>query len=423
MRKWYPGMEGGPLHRILLALDVIERIPPVILGILLGLATLAAGWLLQALGVASGVALAAGLTLAAAIAVDWVLLAALPQAGRSYGPVKPPLVILAGLRAAANLGLGLLSLADLPEPWAIGLLAVAQLCGTLLAVRGFWIEPQTLTVTRHTLVSDKLAPDAPALRVLHLADIHMERITERDREVVRQAQALQPEVIVFTGDFLNLSRIYDREAWAALREMLGALRAPLGVYVVTGTPAVDQPEVVPRLLDGLNVRWLRDERVVIGQDGRQVEIVGLACTHIPEQDAPRLAALVDGTAPDYFTLLLYHSPDLAPDAARLGVDLQLSGHTHGGQVRLPWYGALYASSIYGKRFEMGLRQVEAMRLFVSRGIGMEGKGAPRVRFLCPPEIALFEIRGMESQTLAPPAGPGPWGRGARSAGVNADGRG
>jgi len=148
-------------------------------------------------------------------------------------------------------------------------------------------------------------------------------------------------------------------------------------------------------VEGLtNLRWLQDERVTIGTDGRQVEIVGLRCTHIPPDDAPRLQALLNGgAASDRFTILLYHSPDLAPDAAQMGIDLQLSGHTHGGQVRLPLYGALYASSIYGKRFEMGLRRVGALQVYTSRGIGLEGMGAPRVRFLCPPEIVLFEIVG------------------------------
>jgi len=73
--------------------------------------------------------------------------------------------------------------------------------------------------------------------------------------------------------------------------------------------------------------------------------------------------------------------------------LQLSGHTHGGQVRLPVYGALYAASLYGKRFESGRRQVGDLTLYVTRGIGLEGKSAPRVRFLCPPEIILWEING------------------------------
>lgn len=98
-----------------------------------------------------------------------------------------------------------------------------------------------------------------------------------------------------------------------------------------------------------------------------------------------------------FTLLLYHSPDLMPEAARAGVDLFLAGHTHGGQIRLPLIGALVTSSIYWKRYEMGLYTEGHTRLYVSRGIGMEGLGAPRARFLCPPEIELFELRGTENE--------------------------
>jgi predicted MPP superfamily phosphohydrolase len=92
---------------------------------------------------------------------------------------------------------------------------------------------------------------------------------------------------------------------------------------------------------------------------------------------------------------LYHTPDLAPVAAAQGVDLQLSGHTHGGQVRLPFFGALFTSSLYGKKFEAGRYQVGALTLYVSRGIGLEGKGAPRARFLCPPEMILWEIGALD----------------------------
>jgi len=94
-----------------------------------------------------------------------------------------------------------------------------------------------------------------------------------------------------------------------------------------------------------------------------------------------------------FTLLLYHTPDLMPQAVRAGVDLYLCGHTHGGQIRLPLIGALVTSSRFWKRYEMG-RYVEGnTTLYVNRGLGMEGFGAPRARFLCPPEIALLELRG------------------------------
>jgi predicted MPP superfamily phosphohydrolase len=140
-----------------------------------------------------------------------------------------------------------------------------------------------------------------------------------------------------------------------------------------------------------NVRWLRGESVRVEHEGRKIEIVGLDCTHKPFLDAPVMLKSMNGSGPDTFRILLYHTPDLAPEAAQAGIDLQLSGHTHGGQLRLPFYGALYAASLYGKAFESGRRQVGNLTLYVSRGIGMEGGGAPRMRFNCAPEIILWEL--------------------------------
>lgn len=363
----FPGTHGNQFDLVLRFMDQIEALPaPVFAGLLLGLAALPTfGQWAWALG------------LWAFLLADWALLAALPRAGKSFGPAKPPALMLAVLR---------LPFAVLPWPAA----SVIQLIGTALVVYAFWIEPHRLTVTRQTLRSPKLAPGAAPLRLLHLGDLHIERVTQRERDLIALTRTLGPDVIVFTGDFLNLSNIHDPVAWEACRSVLRELAAPLGVFAVTGSPAVDQETVVPQLLDGMPLRWLRDEKVTVENQGHKVDLLGVTCSHKPFVDGPRLRALLDG-ARDNATVLLYHSPDLAPDAAEMGIDLQLSGHTHGGQVRFPLYGALYAGSLYGKQFECGRYAVGGLTLYVTRGIGMEGKGAPRVRFLCPPEITLWEI--------------------------------
>ncbi|HET7375593.1 MAG TPA: hypothetical protein VFK30_02730, partial [Anaerolineae bacterium] len=124
-----------------------------------------------------------------------------------------------------------------------------------------------------------------------------------------------------------------------------------------------------------------------------VRLIGLNCTHDLSLDAPQLDRLSREVQSDKFNLLLYHSPDLMPEAIQASIDLYLCGHTHGGQVRLPFFGAIMTGSIYGKRYEMGRYQANHTTLYVSRGVGLEGKGAPRMRFLCPPEIELIELRG------------------------------
>ena len=262
------------------------------------------------------------------------------------------------------------------------------------ALGALWLEPQRLTVTRQSLRSPKLA-SGPPLVLVHFGDVHIERITERERVLLKAIEEMHPDLIAFSGDFLSTSYVRDPAAWEACRWLFFQLRAPLGVFVVAGSPAVDRPEILPRLLAGTPVRWLQNERVTLRAGARTIEVIGVTCTHRPFVDAPVLERLL-AEAPQgetAFRILLYHTPDLAPDAAPSGIDLQLSGHTHGGQVRLPGYGALVTASLYGKAFEMGRYEVGDMTLYVTRGVGLEGTLAPRVRFLCPPEIVRWELSG------------------------------
>ncbi len=367
-RRYFPGTTGNTFDVVLHVAEIIDRIPlPLFGALLLGLAILVtrAHWLFS-------------FGLWGFMLLDWLLVGLLPRAGKSYGPPQPPVLILSVARAVMAL-----------LPLAVAL--PAQIVGTLLVVYGFWIEPHRLTLTRQKLVTNKLAAGR-TLRVLHLGDIHVERVTGRERRLNRMIKELSPDLILFSGDFLNLSYREDPQAVEEVREILKEWAAPLGVFAVTGSPAVDLPEAVPHILDGLPLRWLKDERVTISFEGQPVDLIGLTCSHKPFLDGPRLKSLL-AEKPEHFTLLLYHTPDLAPQAAEAGVDLQLSGHTHGGQVRLPFYGALFTGSLYGKRFEAGRVNLEGLTLYVTRGIGMEGAGAPRVRFLCPPEIILWEISG------------------------------
>jgi predicted MPP superfamily phosphohydrolase len=375
--KNFPGTNGNSFDVVLHVADLIEGLPGPLFALVLLIPPLLVALLHRSWWWLLGLWL---FNLA-----DWTLLACLPRIGRSYGPAKPPAVLLAVLRFFPSL---------LPLPLAVA----AQVLGTLLVIYAFWIEPLGLELTHQRLTSPKLPP-GPPLRVLHLADLHAEiQLTAREQRLRAQLRELAPDVILFSGDFLNLSYLDDPRALAAARLVLAELHAPLGVYAVSGSPAVDKPSLVPQVLAGLdNIRWLQDEVVSLPHAGGRVDVVGLTCTHKPFVDGPRLrAVLADAylgqpASERPFTILLYHTPDLAPEAAEAGIDLQLSGHTHGGQVRLPLYGALFAGSLYGKSFEAGRIQQNGLTLYVSRGIGLEGKGAPRVRFLTPPEIILWEL--------------------------------
>ncbi len=231
------------------------------------------------------------------------------------------------------------------------------------------------------------------VKILHLGDLHFERQTIRETALLQKVKELKPDLILLSGDILNLSRLHDEQSWQGARAIFQQLSAPLGVYLVTGSPAVDLEEIIPHLLVDLPVRLLKDEAITIPVGSDFITLVGSFCSHHPHEDGPALEILTQSIADKHrYRILLYHTPDLAPVAARLGYDLQLSGHTHGGQVCLPLYGALFTGSLYGKQFESGLYQMEDMKLYITRGIGLEGAGAPRVRFLCPPRSSSGKFR-------------------------------
>jgi Icc-related predicted phosphoesterase len=135
-------------------------------------------------------------------------------------------------------------------------------------------------VTRLQVVSPKLAGNLP-LRVLHLSDLHIERITARERKLLELVDEMRPDLIVFTGDLLNLSYVHDARAQADCREILSRLHAPLGVFAVSGSPSVDPPQVATELLDGLDICRLHNEaqRVRMSSgDAPALTLVGVTCT-------------------------------------------------------------------------------------------------------------------------------------------------
>ncbi len=387
-----PDYRPRALHVVLVVTELLGRVSPIMLTpAWLALAVIAC-WPWDGLRIyAFGLALSFTL-------LDGLGLALLPHLGRSFGPVVPPLLALTLLRTGITVAGGLLW----GTPLTLTAVAGVQLAIAAVSLYATWIEPFRVRVTQAELRSPKLVRrkrSEPPIRLLHISDLHVERITSRERKLLDLVEELKPDVIVLTGDYLNLSSVRDPEAQAEVRSLLNQLcersssddHADPPIYAITGSPPVDLKSVVPRIFDGLDITWLLDEVANVEIKGQRICLAGLRCTGERSQDVPRLRHLLSEVRDDPFTLLLYHSPDLMPEAVELGVDLYLCGHTHGGQLRLPLFGALITSSAFWKRYEMGRYDEQGTTLYVSRGLGMEGLGAPRARFLSPPEIILWTL--------------------------------
>jgi len=392
-----PVSASNLLHHVLVGLYALTRLPWPLWTVLL--IAVAAGlgrlWMWRT-GSPGAAWLSVGSYLACVLA-DWAWLASLPRRSLSFGPVAPPLLGLALARWVLGLLLLLLFLGGLAPmvSAAIGAGLQLLLLGTVVYTTG--VEPFALGVTHLELLSSKL-PQGARLRLVQISDLHVERTTRRERELVERVRALDADYVLLTGDYLNFSFVGEQRAIDDARWVLSHLHARKGIYAVRGTHQVDANWVLPVLFEGLPIRWLRSESVLLHEDGFALLVAGASSTRRPDIDGPAvdraLAALPRGeTAKKTFAVLLFHLPDAVPQAQAAGVDLYLAGHTHGGQLRLPLYGALVTATASGKRYEMGRYDLDGLTLYVSRGLGMEGMGAPRARFLCPPEIVCIDVVG------------------------------
>ncbi|MBC7811937.1 MAG: metallophosphoesterase [Burkholderiales bacterium] len=388
-------MERGLLHNMLTYADSLQALPNfgVALALILNAALVGVCWAVtQPLEIAL---LAAGLCLTAS-AVDWGLLWALPRTGRSFGPEKPSALALSALRAIVLSALGLFF-----APLWLGL--VLMLAVSITVYYSTWIEPFALGVTRERLTARgwKAAATTPPLRVLHIGDIHVERVTQRERRLNALIKELKPDIIVFSGDFVNISYKNDPTAEAAVREVISEWQAPLGVYCVPGTSTVESVERVQEFVKGMdNLKLLANRWLSINTPSGAFHILGMVTTHNIDVDRKAFQRMMLSAPKGGFRLLLAHAPDIAPEADAAGMDLYVAGHTHGGQIRLPFIGAVFTASHLGRRFAMGRHDLKNITVYTTRGVGLEGLGAPRARFLCPPEIVLWEIGGAVNEKLA-----------------------
>jgi uncharacterized protein len=258
-------------------------------------------------------------------------------------------------------------------------------------VDGLFIEPQAVKVEQISAQTSHWAAGVAPLRIVQLSDIHMEQIlTHRDRDAIRLVDDLKPDLILLTGDYLSIEESENPRSLANLRDMIGQLHAKYGIYAVWGN--TDPHAVRGRWFDGLGVIVLQDEITSLHINGQTVRLLGLDKRYPFSRDQDAFARMITQVPNDGVNILLYHTPDLMPEAAASGkIDLYLAGHTHGGQIRLPFYGAIFTSSLYYKKYEAGFYHEGRTTLYVNRGLGLEGGPAPRIRFLCPPEVASISL--------------------------------
>jgi uncharacterized protein len=241
-------------------------------------------------------------------------------------------------------------------------------------------EPNRLKISRVNVPIKRLPPGLDGLRIVLMSDFHLFPFTSADliQQAIRQASTLQPDIALFAGDF-----VYS-EAGAAyeLSPILAQLNSKLGSFAVLGNhDHVKGAEIVQNALERSGIEVLNNRGVTLSFGPSGLYLAGMDSMAAGCPDVRAAFSDHRGNSP---TLVLAHEPDTIDYYSQEApIDLQLSGHSHGGQIRLPGFGPVILPT-FGRRYPRGLYQINDSQLFTSQGIGTVDLP---VRINCPPEIA------------------------------------
>ncbi len=248
-----------------------------------------------------------------------------------------------------------------------------------------------LEVSRVSIALPHLPGAMDGMRIAHLSDLHLKQCTSEAQieHAVEECNALKPDAIALTGDFMSFSTRH----MGLLAELLSPLEAPHGIFAILGNhDFMSGPEEVEKRLKERRFTVLRNETRQIHTDGGVLHVAGADSRYAGAPDVRRTFA---GWKQGQPLVTLMHEPDVVDEFAAAGVEgLQLSGHTHGGQIRIM---NLQPMSMrlprWGQKYVAGHYRVGSMQVYVNRGVG--SVGVP-LRLCCPPEVTEVTLRSAEA---------------------------
>ena len=269
---------------------------------------------------------------------------------------------------------------------------IAALIAALFLLPVLWvfvIEPSRLILNEQTIAMARWPGSLNGLKVAAIADIHAGSPfidAGKLRLLVDRTNAAKPDVIVLLGDYMVTNSWHSKQvAPEVIAAELKRLQAPLGVYAVLGNHDwwFDRWRV-RRALEGQGIRVMDNEVVRLEKNGQGFWVVGIADVWSGTDDIVGTAEKVAAGEP---AIAITHNPDILPRLPSTFV-LTLGGHTHGGQVNLPFLGRRIVPSEFGQRYAAGHIEEDGKHMFVTTGVGMS---VFPVRFRVPPEIALLTL--------------------------------
>lgn len=260
------------------------------------------------------------------------------------------------------------------------------------------IEPHMLDITLHDFPNPLLPKEFNGFKIVQFSDTHLgfQYNLEQFQKLIKKINGLEPDMIVFTGDLMDNPNEFKEIQ--QIIQALSKLRAPFGKFAVYGNHDHGGygSDIYRKIVQEAGITLLVNEaRTVTLLNGSSIHIAGVDDSMLGH---PNIESALSGLPENSYTILLSHAPDFASVASNYNIQLQLSGHSHGGQIQIPFWGPVVTPP-HGEKYPEGFYQLgdnQGLTLYVNRGLGTTRLP---FRFLSKPELTLFTLtrEGVETR--------------------------
>ncbi|KXY17921.1 metallophosphoesterase [Bacillus sp. FSL K6-0067] len=251
-----------------------------------------------------------------------------------------------------------------------------------------YIEPHLLSFTEHTLKSQLIPKSFHGMKILQFSDLHLGYYFSLHHlsKIVSKINAVKPDIVLFTSDLIDNYQTYTDTPFVA--SILKNIQAPFGKFSIYGNHdhggyGTEYYEHIMRE-SGFELLLNNEKRIRL-LDNSEISIFGLDDILLGK---PKIKETLQRARKNTYNIVLVHEPDIAPQIANYPVNLQLSGHSHGGQVQIPFFGAIITPAL-AKNYVEGFYTIQDLALYVNRGLG---RTRVPFRFMSKPEITIFTLQ-------------------------------